>query len=806
MFKKEWCCKNQIKPLYDNIEYKNYFEPIKKFSKENNNIFDKIINKNIIDDTVIHYYIKSSIDISIIVIYPNAIKHTNILKKVIKELEDKGDIHYIKDIDIDYYSAYNLSYQLYASEKRMKKNAEIIYKIERLGFKNDESTNQIKIIVYTLKDQSKPINGQSAEFKMELRNFFVNEDIKTTIYEPDDDRYPRGYDYLHISDNINQSYEYAGIFFNKNSLKFLKKQKSWRILDLYKTQSIMNKTKEFFYKYSQNELEKLMIFSSGVLYSYGIREANDLDCILLENEIIKPDDIEKLNNKDIDISYKGTTKYNDIWEKELNDRAILFGAKDYKELIINPKYYFYFMGFKIIRLKYDLILRFKRGRPAQLTDLLVIRQMFNLKYKLEIPKTTSEYNEDKGKNIITQVDNKKYLETIKFYLKTRYYINLNIEQIEKWVNLDFNDNSSDSLSKESNSLTGGSNDLDFIELKNQANDKYIYPSQDELLKIGYIPNTIIYSFKKPYLYPGENFEFHAITNFCNKNINEFKPKNNSLRIATFNIHNFISRCNQGIAPIFGTILNPFFKARDLKKFLDLFKLVNADVLCLQELVPITEDYIKTDIKDYNYIRKNFNFSFFNEKMELLGYKYKIISSTQIGKFFDIEKRDYYYLANGIYSKIKLEDEEIYGFKYLNRNILTANITFKNKNIQIFNTHLEYFDSPNKNIKENQIIKQYNDLELLLEIYKNKNIILCGDFNVNIFNKNVGFRYKMWEEKTKYFRNNFNNINRTVIKTNFSQNDQTDFIMYNKQANLKPIYSFTVFTEISDHYLLFSDFI
>jgi hypothetical protein len=190
----------------------------------------------------------------------------------------------------------------------------------------------------------------------------------------------------------------------------------------------------------------------------------------------------------------------------------------------------------------------------------------------------------------------------------------------------------------------------------------------------------------------------------------------------------------------------------------------------------------------------------------LGYNYKVIGSTHQGKFYDSEKRDYYFLANGIYSKIKLEDEEIYGFKYLNRNILTANITFKNKNIQIFNTHLEYFDSPNKNIKENQIIKQYNDLELLLEIYKNKNIILCGDFNVNIFNKNVGFRYKMWEEKTKYFRNNFNNINRTVIKTNFSQNDQTDFIMYNKQANLKPIYSFTVFTEISDHYLLFSDFI
>ena len=32
----KWCCTSkQIKPLYDNIKYKDYFEPIKKYSKEN---------------------------------------------------------------------------------------------------------------------------------------------------------------------------------------------------------------------------------------------------------------------------------------------------------------------------------------------------------------------------------------------------------------------------------------------------------------------------------------------------------------------------------------------------------------------------------------------------------------------------------------------------------------------------------------------------------------------------------------------------------------------------------------------------
>jgi len=215
----EWCCNTQIKPLYNDINYKDYLEAVNRFSKENDNILG---TTTIINDLAIQYYIKSQKNISIIIFYPKALRHSNALKDVITLLESKGDIHYIKDINLDYFSAYNLVFQLYSSEKRMKKNSEIIYKIQRLGFIHNNTEYPIKIIVYTLQDKTKQINGKSAEFKMELRNFFTLEDIKTTPYEESDDRYPRGYDYLHVSDDINQSYEYAGIFFNENSMNFLK--------------------------------------------------------------------------------------------------------------------------------------------------------------------------------------------------------------------------------------------------------------------------------------------------------------------------------------------------------------------------------------------------------------------------------------------------------------------------------------------------------------------------------------------------------------------------------------------------------
>ena len=726
---------------------------------------------------------------------------------------------------------YNLIFQLYASETRMKKNSDIIYKINRLGFNIDDETNKIKVIIYTMKTTTKQINGHSSVFKTELRDIFLNEDIKTTTFKSSDDRYPRGYDYLHISDNDNQSYEYAGIFFHENSLKFLRKQKTWRLLEMDKTKNFIDRIKNFMYEYSQKELEKLIVFSSGVLYAYGIRDANDLDCLLLECDMIKPELIGKLNDDDLDISYKGTKLWNDNWETTLNERAVLFGAKDYNELVINPKFYFYFMGIKFLRLKLDILLRFKRGRPAQMTDLIVIRQMYNFKYTLKIPETTTEYNKEKKTDVITPVNKKKYLETIKYYLESRYYIKLNINDIEQWINNNLQNNNMQNNNLQNNNLQaiikpdlnnnlGNKNMLVlnsktekmFYNIENIAETKIVYPSQEELIRMGYLPNIIIYSSDKPYLYPGEKFSKTINMHFCNRDVKEIKPKQNSLRVASFNLHNFVSRCNQGIAPLFGTALNPFDKPRDINKWLKLFKSVNADILCLQELVPISDINIEKDMTDINVIRNTFNFEFFNKKMEELGYVYKIIGSTMQGNFYDLENNSYYFLSNGIYSKIKLENSQIFQYKYLNRNIITATVNYNNKDIQIFNTHLEYYVSDNQILKNmgisnNHLFEQFNNLYELIECCKTDNIILCGDLNINLFkNSNNNIRYKNWEEKTKLFRNNFINTNHTIIPTNFSQGDQTDLILYHKKSKLKSILSFVVFTSISDHYLIFSDFI
>ena len=374
-----WCCSKPIKPLINNP--KSYNEPYNTWSKDKpwlkkiksvKTNLGEILKQSEDNDILIHYFIKSMTNISIIILHPKTFKFPKITELIIKKLEKTGTIYYIKDIKMSYPMAFNLFYQLYSNEPRMKKGSEIFYKINRVGFNDDGKEYPVKIIVYSHNDPSNPINGKSATYKMELRDLYVKEDIKKTTFNEDEDRYPRGYDYIHISDTENQSYEYASIFFHKNSLKFLKKQKGWGLLEMFNTKKLIDKIKNFIYDYSVNELENLLVMSSGVLYSYGIREANDLDCLLAPSDKIKAQDIEKILVKDeLDISYEGTKDWNDKWLAELNNRAKILGASSYIELITNPKYYYYFQGIKFLRLKGDLIIRYKRGRPAQFTDLLI---------------------------------------------------------------------------------------------------------------------------------------------------------------------------------------------------------------------------------------------------------------------------------------------------------------------------------------------------------------------------------------------------------------------------------------------------
>ena len=770
-----WCCDKQIKPLFDNIKETDYDEPLKKLK---NPYLNKYITKEK-NDTMMNFFIKSQKDISIITVFPKALKQEDNMKELLNKLKKNGTVHYTKELTVNFYTMYNIIYHFYSHERRMKKNSHILFKLNKIGFNDIHSENKLLVIVYSHKNKEVPLHGNSSPFKMELRQLFTL---------GDDDAL---YDFLHVNNNDNESYEYSNIFFNENTMKFLKKQQSWKILDMKYTIRLFNRLKEFYAKYSLLELEQSMIFSSGILFTYGLREINDLDVIMLSSDNITQkivDDFNKENKKhfDLDLSYENSPEFNKEWIDELNTRANMCGAKDYRELIFNPEYHYYFMGFKFLRLKCDIFTRFKRGRPAQITDLLILRQALNLNYQLSIPKETKVYDENKKMDIIKKVDENDFLKTIKFYLQKRYYINISTENIKDWIN---------------NNIKGGSN-YSLIKLENMSSNKYIYPSIDELIKMKYNTNVTIYSSDKPYLYEGEDYTYYISKYFCKVDDN-IKEPNDNLRIMTFNLHNMISRCNQGISPIFGNNLNPFQKSRDIKRFINFFKKSGADILCLQEIVPISKESIDKDISDYEYIRNNFNFEYLNSLMEDIGYKYNVISSCQNGYFIKDEHRNYYYLGNAIYSKHPLINSQVYQYNFLNRNFIVSTVKYKNKLFNIVNVHWEYFKDEDKLIYQTDLL-----INKLKELYNLKNIILCGDFNINLLIKRDGKRYIDWDKRTFFINKNngsFYSAFKISKATNFSQGDTTDYILVSKNNILKCVNSNIIQTDISDHYAVYADF-
>ena len=316
--------------------------------------------------------------------------------------------------------------------------------------------------------------------------------------------------------------------------------------------------------------------------------------------------------------------------------------------------------------------------------------------------------------------------------------------------------------------------------------------------MGFTHYSSILSDDKPFIYYGEDWENSRL---CSYKPRDIQPKsNNKLRVLTFNVHNFISRCNQGNAPMFFNNFNPFKKGRYFRNFLNLFKKIDADVICLQEFVPVLDQEINEDITDYDEIKK-LNFKYINKEMAKLGYTYSCINDFTID-----EPKHYYMLCNGIYSKLPIEKEKIFHL-FINRNIIGIQIKFNNNYIWILNTHLAYFsDKTPLNLNKDSIVLQFETLKQLIQKeFNDKNIIFCGDFNINLFRKGNSYRYKNYE-KVKNITDLFNNTSKVIISTNFSQNDQTDFILLSKSSNIKGIFNLIYNSDLSDHNPVFCDFV
>ena len=196
-------------------------------------------------------------------------------------------------------------------------------------------------------------------------------------------------------------------------------------------------------------------------------------------------------------------------------------------------------------------------------------------------------------------------------------------------------------------------------------------------------------------------------------------------------------------------------------------------------------------------------------MAEIGYKYKVIAGTKHGGRMKSEEPNYYYLANAIYSKIPIESHEIIQFKFTDRNFINITVKYKERLVNIINLHFEFFNDKSLNYPEidDIVIKQFEILNEYFRKIDNRNIVICGDFNINLFEKiEHNKRYKEnYEKKVELIRKYYKNTSQKSLITNFSQNTTTDYILTSKISKVRAFFTQVIKSNLSDHYPIIAYF-
>ena len=405
-----------------NSFYKNYIKIAKRFDGKPIKI-TKSLEKDqpYIEDMLIQF-IKCRPNMKVITIWP-AIDFNLHSKEMHKMLEENGDVYYTKEIYINYWEAMSLMFQIYLTTDRNKTIDHLDYNVKQKGWEKNDEKKRVVIIFYEHKKGGE-ISGSESEFKTKLRSFWKTNEM-------------RPYDILHINDYFQETIDYATIYLNKNSLNLLAKQNISQLIrnNSYKQLVYINTLKKSLYEnFTQAEIINFIFLSSVILYVYGLRKFNDIDGFIYPMKTKNKDFDDRYNKlfdvssnsflPCVDISYEGSKAYQDYTIKFYDKLGYIFNKIKYEEVIFNPNYHFYFFGFKMHLIEFEIIKRIYRFKPASWADLVMIKEKLN--YPVVFPKIP-----EKIKYRDNKIDKKRLIETILFYIKTRYYTHMKKEDIEK---------------------------------------------------------------------------------------------------------------------------------------------------------------------------------------------------------------------------------------------------------------------------------------------------------------------------------------------------------------------------------------
>jgi hypothetical protein len=405
----------------------DYFTKLRDNYKksEKTNKINELNLSDIEKDCLATHYTMCRKDMFIITLWPKALKETD-TNKIIKQLENDGDVCYVRELEVNYNCLRNLLFYMYR-DFTMKDRRNFVDKKMSYIEATIDSPNKIIVLLFD-NVKHKKISGQGSEYKRVLRKLLSEVSSKGKIW---------GNDLLHINDYHSEAVEYCQMLLNKNSRKILSLRKLNRTFgDMYKTFfSRFNTLRKWCY--TMIDREKMMRFCllGGVLwYILGVRPANDIDGIVINTNNNTEDDkeFEKLiystfvdNKTKIEFADMGlidSKHFLDSWTKKNNELLDAIKVCSFDELTMNPEHHFYFGGLKIINIEYEIARKFIRMRGQDVADFAVMYFKFK-----DIVQTTIQM--DSTNRIIypkysgTMHDNIGTVKKAMKLIKQRYYNN-----------------------------------------------------------------------------------------------------------------------------------------------------------------------------------------------------------------------------------------------------------------------------------------------------------------------------------------------------------------------------------------------
>lgn len=412
--------------------YSKYLNYIKYFNDDNTLNYGKIGSllkddlKVDIEDMILHY-LKNIKNIKTIVLWPESKFYNRNINELLSLLTKNGKIYYQKQFNLRYNAAQSLIYQLYIHTDRNKTINHLNFNVEQKGWKNRSMKLPIKVFFYEYLGNQNEISGSLATFKNELRNTLITKDIRI-------------YDILHINDTFQEALDNSSIFLNNNSIKLINRMDMSRFIYInnsitgMKSRMYMNSLKKILYNnFDLISINRFIFNSSIVLYTHSLRANNDIDgYVYMEKKDKKfQEDYEKFFYADsnnlligLDISAKGTPRYEDYITKFYNKVANVANIPDYDNVIFNPRYHYYFYGLKINILELEIIKKIYRYKPKSYADLIALNVLkkCNIKFPI-LPKEIKYYYKK-------DVNENKIIKNISFYLEQLYNIKIKPEEIK----------------------------------------------------------------------------------------------------------------------------------------------------------------------------------------------------------------------------------------------------------------------------------------------------------------------------------------------------------------------------------------